>query len=294
MLADLFWINKRYMSSDDFVKSPKFSKQYKFDDADKSIEQLSAPFDRMIDLKGAAWQNALPGYYHLNLGGNHAVKLRRYQDLIEFRLNDELNAVRSGTRTASVPAMNMLNLRFVKTGKGPKNYLENVTSLGYAWFVDSVAWAETAKAELTMLNSLQRTKHAVVHTEFEPYLDGFSADSSSFSKIELTYKRPGKIVYTTSTDVDRLMVMSEIWYKGNEHWTSTINGEKAEHIRANYLLRAIKVPAGVNEIVFEYRSIPFDKGEPISAAGSIILVLGLFGIFLHNLIKKEEPVKELM
>lgn len=288
LIIDLFGINNRYLNKNDFVINPSFSKQYPITPADRTIDRIRAPYDRMVDITSNVWQDGRPCYYHATIGGNNGAKLRRYQDLIDFKLDSELNAIRSGSKQANVQALNMLNLRFIKTGKGPKDYMENITSLGYAWFVDSVLWAADSNQELTLIDSLDRTQKAIIHQEFEPQMNGFVLRPSMFSKIELTFKEPGRIVYQTSTDVERLLVMSEIWYKGNEYWNSSIDGVPVDHIRANYLLRAIRVPAGKHEIVFEYHSLPFEKGEPISAAGSALLILSLISVPVAKLLRKKK------
>jgi hypothetical protein len=201
-------------------------------------------------------------------------------------LNNEINQIRAGNKVANVPVLNMLNVRFIKAGYGPKGYLENVTSLGFSWFVDSIAWVDNAEEEIMKLASLNRANHAVVNREFEPYLVDLTTDSSSFSKIELKYKEPGKIVYQTSTDQKRLLVMSEVWYQANNYWLSYIDDKPVDHIRVNYLLRGIVVPEGVHSIRFEYRAMPFEKGEPIAAAGSTVWILALVGASLFHFKKR--------
>lgn len=278
LVIDLIQVNKRYLNDRDFESKELVPQQLQPSQSDVSIARLRFAYDRVLDLSGSPWTDGKPSYFHPNIGGNHAAKLRRYQDLIDFHLDKEVTQIRAGNKVTDVPALNMLNMRFIKAGYGPKAYLENVTSLGFAWFVDSIGWVNTPDEEIMKIGSLDGAAHAIVHNEFKPQLSDLSTDSSSFSKLELTYKAPGKVVYNTSTDKERLMVMSEIWYKGNEYWKSYIDDEPVDHIRVNYLLRGIVVPAGVHSIRFEYNAVPFQKGEPISKAGSALWVIALIGV----------------
>ena len=273
VFIDLWSVNRNYLNSEDFTKAQTFAEAVPPTAADRSIDNLRSAYDRVLDLNTSNWIDARPSYYHLNIGGNHAAKLRRYQDLIEYHLNDEIASINSGKQNISVPALNMLNTRFVKTGSGPKDYLQNLTAMGFAWFVDSIAWVETAEEEIRLINSLQRAEFAIVHEEFKPVLRNIPNGKSAFSMIELRYKEPGKVVYKVAVDKPRLLVMSEIIYRPNTYWKSYIDGIPVDHVRANYVLRAIPVGTGVHEVTFEFAALPFHKGEPISAAGSGIWLL---------------------
>lgn len=280
-VVDLTSVNRKYLNSQDFSRSKAFIDVFPPDPSDLVIDRMSAPYDRMFDINSSLWVDARPSYYHPSIGGNNAAKLRRYQDLIEQHLEKEIARVRSGNMKAPVPALNMLNARFIKTGPAENNYLQNITALGFAWFVDSIAWVETPEEEIAMIDSLDRAKFAIVSKEFEPNLKDLSSESSVLSLVELTSKQPGKVVYKVATDQTRLLVMSEIIYRPNEYWKSYIDGKEVGHIRANYLLRAIVVPAGSHEIRFEYEAVPFKKGEPIAAGGSLLWGIALaFGGFM--------------
>lgn len=275
IVIDLVSVNKYYLTEDDFSKAKNFTQQSPPSPANIEINKLRKAFDRVVDLNTSIWIDGKPSYYHHNIGGNHAAKLRRYQDLIDNHLNGEIAAIQSGNRQVSVPTLNMLNARFVKTGFEQTSYLENVSALGFAWFVDSIAWAFSPEEEISLIDSLNRSKFAIVSTEFEDKLTSISADSLSFGLIELRSKKPGKVVYRITADKPKLVVFSEIIYKPNAYWKSTIDEVEVDHIRANYALRAIVVPAGQHEVKFEYKAIPFEKGEPISAGGSFLWIISV-------------------
>lgn len=287
IVIDLWSVNRSYLRSEDFTKNRSFVDVHPPSASDQSIAKLSSAYDRVVDLNTNTWIDGRPSYYHLNIGGNHAAKLRRYQDLIEHHLNDEVASIRTGNRGTSVPALNMLNLRFVKTGPNKKDYLQNLTAMGFAWFVDSIAYVETADKEIALIDSLDRAKFAIVHKEFKPLLTSIVNGVSEFSMIELRYKAPGKVVYKVAADKPRLLVMSEMIYKPNTYWKSYIDGKPVNHIRANYVLRAIPVEKGIHEITFEYNAIPFEKGEPISAAGSGLWLLTIIAGSIFSLIQKK-------
>lgn len=292
VVVDLWMVNHNYTNADDFSKQLEFTEVQPPSASDRSIDRLRSAYDRVLDLNTGHWTDARPSYYHQSIGGNNAAKLRRYQDLIDRHLNKEIGRIKNNERGASVPALNMLNMRFVKTGPDEKNYLQNLTALGFAWFVDSIAWVKTPEEEIAMIDSLNRAKFAIVNEEFKPLLEGLENGDSDFSLIELRHKEPGKVTYKVAVDRPRLLVMSEIIYRPNVYWKSYVDGNPVDHIRANYVLRAIPVQTGVHEITFEYNAVPFEKGEPISAAGSGIWLLVLLGSMVLTLRNSRQSATE--
>ena len=274
-LMDLIPIAKDYTEQADFEKTTDLGKSYPPDEADLSINRMMLAYDRVLDLTTSTMQDGRPSYYFNNIGGNHAAKLRRYQDLIERHLNAEIQGIRSASRQADVPVLNMLNARFFKVGSGSQNIRENLTANGFAWFVDSVAWVNSPDREIESLGGLRRTDFAVVDKSFRDKLISVKNAPSQFSKIELTSKSPGEVKYLATTDKTKLLVMSEIWYQGNNYWTSFIDDEPTEHLRVNYLLRGIVVPSGTHEIRFEYSAIPFERGEKYAAIGSGLWLMSI-------------------
>lgn len=289
-VIDIMLVNKRYLTNADFSKAKEFTAVISPSAANLKINKKRKAFDRVVDFNTSTWIDAIPSYFHHNIGGNHAAKLRRYQDLIDRHLNKELSEVKAGKNNVSVPAMSMLNTRFVKTGFGEKDYLENTKAMGFAWLVDSVAWVNSAEDEIALIDSLNGSEFAIVHIEFKDQLSRIDSDSLMFGVVELRSKRAGEVVYKVTTDKSRLLVCSEIIYKPNTYWKSFIDGVETEHIRANYALRAIAVPAGQHEVRFEYNAIPFEQGEPIAAGGSalwLISILMCSAILMRNSITQK-------
>lgn len=284
---DITLVNKKYLTNTDFSKAKEFTSVVSPSAANLKINKKRKAFDRMVDLNSSIWIDAIPSYFHHNIGGNHAAKLRRYQDLIERHLNKEIADVKAGKNNISVPAMSMLNTRFVKTGFGEKNYLENTKAMGFAWLVDSIAWVNSADEEIALIDSLNGSEFAIVHNEFKTQLSNVATDSLEFGVVELRSKRAGEVVYKVTTNKSRLLVCSEIIYKPNYYWKSFIDGVETEHIRANYALRAIVVPAGQHEVRFEYNAIPFEKGEPIAAGGSALWIISVLACLVVMVKEKQ-------
>jgi hypothetical protein len=276
IFSDLWLIDKRYLNRSDF--RPDLSNlHFPSSHSDIAIKERKSPHDRTLDLTTSIFQDARPCFHHASIGGNHGAKLRRYQDLIDHHLKKEIAPIQSGAKSGGVPALNMLNTRFIKTGTAENDYLHNVTALGHAWFANQIKWVDSANEELAAIDSLQGSEIAIVHEAFRKYMEGFEPQELEYGKIELLKYLPGDITYRTTTSVEQFAVFSEIWYKGNQHWKVTVDGKKSAHIRANYLLRGMRVPAGKHTIRFQYKPRPYLLGEKISKFGSVLFFLVLAG-----------------
>lgn len=290
--AELFMVNRQYLNDEDFSKQSEFESVYPASESTQRIERMRADHDRMLDATTSVWTDARPAYYLPTIGGMNGAKLRRFQDLIDEHLNSEIGAIRSAKRVAATPVLNMLNTRFIKTGPGYNDYLENVTALGAAWFVDSVKWVSSSRDEINTLSTIDLTRTAVVHDEFRAMVLPFKSHASTYSSIEMLRKTPYEVVYRTVSDQPEFMVMSEIWYKGNDYWPSTVDGKEVDHMRVNYALRGIQIPKGEHVVRFEYHDRAFDGTEPIAAAGSGILILTLIASAYFAFRKSLKPHAE--
>lgn len=291
-VAELLNINRSYLNQKDFAQGLHFEQNYPETPSFQSIKELAVSTDRLIDVStNNPWMDARPSYYMSSIGGMQGAKLRRFQDLIDRHLNEELSAIRSRKRVASTPVLNMLNTRFIKIGNNERDYLENVTTYGPAWFVDNVKWVNTPEEEINQLANVNLAETAVINTEFDSRLQFDEEHESLFSSIEVVEKSPYRVEYRTFSDKPGLLVLSEIWYRGNSYWKSSIDGVEKEHIRANYALRAIEVPAGSHTVTFEYHDLAYENSEPIAAVGSGIFVLSLI-LAGFRLSKNSESVLE--
>lgn len=285
VLADLWPVDKRYLNDQHFMKESSVD-LYKPSVADQAILKDESPSYRVLNLNNPFLETST-SYFHHSLGGYYAVKLRRYQELIDHRMNDEINNIIASLRQAKtpqdlmetfarIPSINMLNTRYIIYNPDQPP-LVNPYAYGNAWFVPQVEIVENADAEIAALTTIDPLQTAVVDKRFAKDLDGFTPRPDSTATIRLDSYRPNKLVYTSRTSSEQLAVFSEIYYQPG--WEATIDGKPAPHFRADWILRAMLVPAGEHQIVFEFKPRGYEIASYISAYSSFaILLLLLFGI----------------
>ncbi len=216
---------------------------------------------------------------HNALGGYHAAKPGRMQDLIEFYISK-----------GNIGILNMMNVRYIITQNknGGPVAQRNPYANGDAWFVENVLPAENANEEIQLLDSLDTKKTAIVNKEFLSKIPSQKIERDSTATIELFSHKPNHLVYEASTDTDQLVIFSEVYYpKG---WNAYINGKPAEYFRADYVLRAMVIPPGNNKIEFKFEPKVIQTGSTISLASSIVFLLILLSGLYFAFRKKE--VKE--
>lgn len=277
VLFDLFPVDKRYVSADDFHPKRQ-ALAIPMTEADKLILQDTTDY-RVANFTVSPFQDATTSYYHRSIGGYHAAKLRRYQDLIEHHLAKQNMAV-----------YDMLNTKYFivpdqQTGRGAVQ--QNPYACGSAWFVDSIAWVGNADREIAALDSdgqgggFNPRTTAVVDRRFAAQLGGLTENglkADSTATITLTEYRVNRQTYKTHAAADGVAVLSEIYYpKG---WAATIDGKPAEYFRADYVLRAIRVPAGEHTIVFRFEAPDFSILVGLTRASSAILLFGALGLLI--------------
>jgi hypothetical protein len=213
--------------------------------------------------------STLPSYYHNTVGGYSAAKLQRYQDLIDFHISK-----------MNVGVLNMLNTKYVITQDGQVQ--PNPGALGPAWFVDNIQIVQNPDAEIRALDSLNTGETAIVlDQEFNNYIGGF--DPAKGGSISLKSYNPQHLVYSYDAPSEQLAVFSEIWYGPNKGWKAYIDGKEVDHIRANYILRALRVPAGKHEIAFRFEPRSVELGGLVSGISSLLLIFGFLGVSLFQL-----------
>ncbi len=278
-VGDLWSVGKRYFNSADFVGKRIQQELVPLTPGDSLILADSRPGDRMVDIPRPVFQDARPVYYHATIGGNHGAKLQRYQDLIDHYLEAEIRAIRDSNNRVATPVINMLNTRYIKRGSTTRDVLTNVTASGHLWLADSIRWVESAAEELGALADIVGNTPVVVHEEFASYLQGFSITPvDADDRLDLLEYVPGRVRYRSSLRTEKLVVFSEIWHRPNEYWISSIDGVRTDHIRANYLLRAMRIPAGEHEITFSYEPTSYLSGEILSWMGSLLYFFALAGL----------------
>ncbi len=278
-LVDLWQIDKRYLKDDSFqakedamqVRTPREVDQFILRDPD--------PDFRVLDLTlRDPFADASTSYFHKTLGGYHAAKLKRYQELIENQFSKSLNQ----------DALDMLNTKYVITAD-PKSQTAgmkaNSTACGHAWFVQQVRFADNADQEMQAISSFDPKNEAIVDKKFQSMIETKQNAIDKNGTINLTSYAPEHLVYETGSTTNQVAVFSEIYY--DKGWKMLIDGVEKPYFRADYLLRAAQIPVGNHRIEFIFHPNSYYTGEGISLAGSILLVLAFGGyVFAENRKKK--------
>ncbi len=278
IMIDLWPITKRYMSSDAFVTKLEAKSPFKPTQADLDILQDKDPDFRVINLAANTFNDASTSYFHKSIGGYHGAKMKRYQELIEYHISKNNREV-----------WNMLNTKYfiipVKD-QAPKA-VQNPDALGNAWFVKSYRMVANADEEIKALEKFSAKNEAIVDKRFADKINGLQINYDSTASIKLISYKPNALIYDTKATTDQLAVFSEIYYaKG---WNTFIDGTPAQHFRADYVLRSMRVPAGNHKIEFKFQPKSYDTGNKISLASSALLLLLLVGVFVkENFLTKKE------
>ncbi|OAD92570.1 hypothetical protein A7A78_01295 [Aequorivita soesokkakensis] len=275
MIIDLVDVDRRYVNEDDFVQAKLVDEPFQKNGADEQILKDDGHY-RVYDATTNAFNSGRASYYHNALGGYHAAKPGRMQDLFEFYISK-----------GNIGILNMMNVRYIitQTKNGGPVAQRNPYANGDAWFVENVLPAENANEEIQLLDSLDTKKTAVVNKEFLSKIPSQKIERDSTATIELFSHQPNKLVYETSTKSPQLAIFSEVYYpKG---WNAYINGKPVEYFRADYLLRAMVIPPGNNKIEFIFEPKVIQTGSTISLASSIVFLLILLSGLYFAFRKKD-------
>lgn len=299
ILADMATITLRYLNKDNFIRKSRMRVPFEKSPADKYILQDKDPNYRVLNLAVNTFNDASTSYYHKSVGGYHGAKLRRYQELIEFGITPEkqrlLSVWRSNPTSVRIEealrelsVINMLNTRYIILNPSQQPLI-NKYALGNAWFVNDYKLVENADAEIQAIQDFDPVTTAIIDKRFAEGLNGFQGSKDSLASIRLINYKPNHLRYTSNTLKDQLAVFSEIYY--DKGWNVYIDGEFKPHFRANYVLRAMIVPAGQHTIEFKFEPKVYYTGETISLISSIILLLFIIG-GAYIVIRKRIAFKE--
>lgn len=240
------------------------------------------------------FNDARVSYFHNSIGGYHGAKLKRYQELITFRLVPEMQALIGRLRAArtqgaldsaflATPTLNMLNMRYL-IAQGEHPALRNPHADGPAWFVDDVRVVKNADEEITTLGTIDPRHTALVDQRYTGDLDPAKAHTDSTASVTLKSHKANDLIYAVKSSGGGVVVFSEIWY--GPDWVAEIDGKPAPYVRADYVLRAMAVPAGDHEVRFHLVSRAFNSYSKLGSIGSwvmILLVLALLGMAQRKL-----------
>ncbi|QEK52249.1 hypothetical protein FYC62_11820 [Pedobacter aquae] len=277
IVTDLWAVDKRYLNNENFVAKAVIDQQFKTREVDEFILRDPDPNYRVLDLTIPTFSSANATYFHKTVGGYHAAKLKRFQEVIEKQFTGSMNQ----------DVLDMLNTKyFITPSKDGQNtsMQVNSTACGNAWFVDKVQFVKNNDEEMVAISSFDPKKEAIINDEFKAQLDDKNLGTSFNGKINLTSYHPDHLKYEYSIGKSALAVFSEVWYpKG---WKMYIDGEEKPYIRANYLLRAAKLPGGNHTLEWKFEPESYYFGEKISLIGSILLSLILAFAFYKERIQK--------
>ena len=270
VLFDLVQVDLRYVNQDDFKSAREIDKPFIASDADVKIAKDKSHF-RVANFTTDPFQDGRTSYFHKSIGGYHAAKIGRYQDLIEFHLAKQNSEV-----------YNMLNVKyFIIPGEdGAAQVQQNPEANGNAWFVDEIKYVSSADEEIKALDSVPTKLIAVINeNEIENKLE-FMTESDSSGNIKLSNYNLNSIRYESISDKNQFAVFSEIFYKNG--WNAYIDGEFKPHYRVNYLLRGMEIPAGNHTIEFKFEPRIIQIGSTISLISYVLLFLIPFGWFFNK------------
>lgn len=287
VLVDLFSVDKRYVDSDSFLSSGLYSLDIQPTKADQQILQDTSYY-RVADLQG--FREARSSYFHHTIGGYHAAKLNRYNDLLERQLYGSLETIYKKAADDILDSIapsgapwniiSMLNTKYIiLPGENGGDFVyQNRQALGPAWLVDTIAYVENADAEMAALTALQPENVAVADKQFRQLLGDQIVGRQQNDYIRLVSYTPNRLTYTADTRNGGLAVFSEVWFPWG--WHATIDGKEAELGRVNYVLRALRLPAGKHTVVmtFDPQSIHVTSSIAYIAI-TLIYMLCLIAIF---------------
>ncbi len=265
--TDLLVIDKRYLNDESFhdkkdLENPTASMGRPYA-ADLEILKDTTPNYRVWNTMARPDQDGATSYFHKSISGYHGAKLRRYQDLIDFHIN---------ARNMSV--INMLNTKYIII-PGEKNQpvaYPNAQALGNAWFVKEYKIVANADSEIVALRNFDPATTAIIDKRFEKAVDGFKTNlKDSLASIKLTNYKANHLTYESNSTTDGLAVFSEIYFAGG--WNAYIDGNLTPHFRTDYVLRAMRIPAGKHQIEFKFEPKIISIGEKVSSASLALLFL---------------------
>ena len=288
-LVDMWTVNKRYLNDGMFVsKSVREAPIQKSEAIDHILQDKSLDY-RVLNLATSTFNENETSYYLKSIGGYHAAKLRRYQELIDAHIQPEMQRLYGALNKAAgdmtqvngdsiYPVLNMLNTKyFILPLQGGKTVpLENPYTYGNAWFVDKVHYVDNANQELEMTGKLALRHEAVADKKFQEQL-GEAVEQDTNSMVRITAYEPNRLTYDVNSGKGGVIVFSEIYYPG---WTATVDGVEQELGRVNYVLRALQVKPGHHEVVLSFFPKTIDRTETVAyVAYAALLLMILFLIW---------------
>ncbi len=274
LLFDLVNVDKRYVNNDFFVSARKVDKPFQASAIDKEIMKDKSYY-RVANFTKNIMADGTTSYFHNSIGGYHAAKPKRYQELYDFQISK-----------GNAEILNMLNTKYIigADEAGKVGYELNDAANGNAWFVNAISVVNSANEEIKALDSLNTKTTAVIESNeiSSDFKTQYSIDS--LANIQLTSYKANELVYDVNTTKNQFIVFSEMYYKNG--WNAYVNGELKPHYRVNYVLRGMEIPAGKHTIEFKFEPTVIKTGNSITLASYLLLLLIPVGWFFIEKRKK--------
>jgi len=279
ILIDMWQVDRRYMNNDNFANKKDLKNHFQPRDVDTFISSDKDPDFRVFDTSISTFQDASTSEFHKTIGGYHAAKLKRYQELIDGQL----------TKSVNQDVLDMLNTKYIITQDpktGAYKMQNNATAAGHAWIVQRIQYVKDADEEMKAISSFDPKTEAIVDNRYKSVIDDkreIGSDASAFIKLESYH--PDHLVYNYSAPRDVIAVFSEIYY--DKGWNMYVDNIKKPYFRADYVLRAAQLEAGNHKVEFKFEPVSYYMGEKISLAGSLLL-LGALGFAFYGEKRKKK------
>ena len=286
-LVDLWTVNKRYLNDEMFVPESEREAPQEKTQTDELILRDQALDYRVLNLASNTFNENETSYYHKSIGGYHAAKLRRYQEMIEQYISPEIQSLIGAVSDAGgdmtqvngdsiCPVLNMLNTRYFifPLGGGQTVPIQNPYAFGNAWFVDQIDYVQNANEEIAAVGKIDLRHQAVADAKFKAQL-GEAVEQDTASVVTITSYEPNRLTYDVNSGKGGVLVFSEIFYPG---WTAAVDGEAVELGRVDYLLRAIHIQPGKHQVELAFFPKSVDTTETIAYIAFVLLVLIALGI----------------
>ena len=290
-LVDMWQVNKRYLNDEMFVSKTVREEPVQKSTAIDHILQDKALDFRVLNLATNTFNENETSFYLKSIGGYHAAKLRRYQELIDAYISKEMERTFSAIAEAQgdmtqvkgdsiYPVLNMLNTKyFILPLQGGQTVpVENPYTYGNAWLVDKITYVDNANQELDMMGKIDLRHEAVADAKFKAQL-GEAVAQDTLSVVRIKSYEPNQVSYEVESGKGGVIVFSEIYYPG---WTATVDGVEQELGRVDYVLRALQVKPGKHEIVLSFFPKTITRTETIAYVALAILLLLVIGLAVQG------------
>ncbi|PQJ12712.1 hypothetical protein CJD36_002910 [Flavipsychrobacter stenotrophus] len=279
---DMLPVSRDYLNESNYEDASEFDATFQPRPVDEQILKDKDPYYRVLDLSRNTYNDAVQAYFHKCVGGYSPAKMEMYQDLIDRHMSKGYNG----------EVLNMLNTKYIIVGgqKSAPQVIPNPNACGNAWFVDEVKLVNTADEEINGLTApqlgdttivpgaFQPKKTAIIRNTFKNDLGNGAIGKDSAAFVKLTKYGLDELSFASNNSKDGLAVFSDIYYaKG---WKAYVDGKETPIVKADYVLRAIKIPAGPHKIEFQFKPDSFYKGKTVAMASSILILLLCVAAFI--------------